>query len=178
MGSQKYPDEDKFGQFIAENGGYTNASTDWEWTRYYYSITKEHLAESLDIFGQLFVHPLLSQGGMDREIEAIESEFKGNFTSDSSRILQLLCEEADEGSNVRRFGWGNKKTLKVEGSWEEVKSFWQKEYGAERIKLVVHSAGVESVEKTIKEIYGAIPSRHIEAPNYQISCPHVKSADQ
>ena len=91
MGSATYPEEDAFGSFIAAHGGYTNAYTDWEATCYYYSIMEANLQESLQIFGSIFISPLLSLGGMDREIESIESEFKGNFVKDSSRVLQVLC---------------------------------------------------------------------------------------
>ena len=43
MGSKKYPDEVEFGNLIAENGGYSNAYTEYEYTNYQFKINYDKL---------------------------------------------------------------------------------------------------------------------------------------
>ena len=50
MGSQKYPEENKFAKFIAEHSGSSNAFTDAERTNFHYDIEPSHFRESLDMF--------------------------------------------------------------------------------------------------------------------------------
>ena len=48
MGSGKYPDENDYEKFIAENGGSTNAFTFEDYTTYYHDIAPDALVPSLD----------------------------------------------------------------------------------------------------------------------------------
>ena len=78
---------------------------------------------------------------MDREINAIESEFKMCFPDDNVRILQILMSNtADKGHVFNRFPWGNLKSLKgsnPDSLMDDVKKFYDTYYSAERIRLVV-----------------------------------------
>lgn len=90
MGSSKYPDENAFGEFISNNGGYTNAYTENECTNYYFKVKYDSLKTALDMQAQLLAFPLLKEDAIMREIEAVNEEFEGNFSSDGVRSELLL----------------------------------------------------------------------------------------
>jgi nardilysin len=75
MGSEKYPDENAFSDFVTAHGGYSNAFTEFEYTNYQFKVDYQGLQKALDLQAHLFASPLLLQDAMEREIKAVESEF-------------------------------------------------------------------------------------------------------
>jgi len=111
MGTAKYPDENDFSEFTTKNGGSSNAYTECEATVFAFDINPKFLREALDRFAQFFVAPLMKQGSMEREAEAVDSEFKQALQNDSVRVGQMHCSLAKKGHVYNSFGWGNKKSL-------------------------------------------------------------------
>ena len=87
MGSENYPTEDAFSEFISENGGECNALTEHERTIYTFSIRYSGLYKALEMFASNFCEPLLLKDAAEREINAIESEFKMVVSDEQVRIL-------------------------------------------------------------------------------------------
>ena len=58
----------------SENGGSTNAYTSSESTNYHFDINQQHLEGALDRFAQFFISPTISQDGVEREVNAVDSE--------------------------------------------------------------------------------------------------------
>jgi len=75
MGTEKYPDENDFSDFTTKHGGSSNAYTECEMTVFAFDIQPQKLKEALDRFAQFFVAPLMKVGAMEREAEAVDSEF-------------------------------------------------------------------------------------------------------
>ncbi|VDM31825.1 unnamed protein product [Toxocara canis] len=50
LGTQKYPNENEYNKFIADNGGMDNASTFPDHTRYYFDIAPAHLKVAASCF--------------------------------------------------------------------------------------------------------------------------------
>jgi insulysin len=73
MGTEKYPIENEYSQFLNEHGGNSNAFTDSENTNYYFDVGHAHLEHSLDIFAQFFIHPLFNASSTERELCAVDS---------------------------------------------------------------------------------------------------------
>lgn len=112
MGSQKYPGENEFGDFISSNGGSTNAYTEFEYTNYQFSIKSNCLERALDLQANLLANPLLSKDALHREIQAVNSEFEGHFSSDSVRGELIEKEHIEDKDHpIFQFGWGNMKSL-------------------------------------------------------------------
>lgn len=68
------------------------------------------------MFAQFFVDPLLLPDAVDRELNAIESEFQLAKNSDSCRVQQLLFHTSGREKKDHPFGtfsWGNLNSLKV-----------------------------------------------------------------
>lgn len=73
MGSEKYPRENDFDDYVEHRGGSSNACTDGDYTLFFFDIQRAHFEEALDKFANFFIAPLLSQDCVDRELEAVHS---------------------------------------------------------------------------------------------------------
>lgn len=73
MGSEKYPKENEYGDYLAKHSGHSNAYTASDSTNYYFEIGPEYLEGALDRFAQFFIAPLFDPSCTDREIRAVDS---------------------------------------------------------------------------------------------------------
>ena len=85
MGSEKYPEEDGYNQHVASNGGECNAYTEFEWTNYQFKVAYKGLQKTIDMLASAFLSPKLSPDAVERELDAIESEFQMNYQEDNVR---------------------------------------------------------------------------------------------
>ena len=76
MGTKKYPQENAYDAFLSKNGGSDNAYTEMEHTMYHLEISQEKFFDALDMLAQFFIHPLLLEDAVDRELNSIESVVK------------------------------------------------------------------------------------------------------
>lgn len=143
MGSEKYPGENEYDSFITSNGGYCNAYTECEYTLYNFDIPYEHFFNALDIFANCFISPLLNNESSSRELKAIESEFQTACTSDEARLEDLMCHFAESTHIIRKFFWGNIKSLQTDPLYsgvnvnETLRNYYNQYYYPENAKLVV-----------------------------------------
>ncbi|KAJ2481024.1 metalloprotease [Coemansia sp. RSA 2131] len=86
MGSAKYPAENEYTQYIANNLGEYNAYTANTETTFYFSIANQAFEGAFDRFSRFFIDPLLLANSVDREVNAVDSEYKGNLQSDESQL--------------------------------------------------------------------------------------------
>jgi hypothetical protein len=82
LGTERYPDESNFDQFCSSCAGYSNAWTSLDHTVYHFIVTHDHLKDTLDRFSAFFSCPLLSEGGTEREMHAVDSEHNKNLQDD------------------------------------------------------------------------------------------------
>ena len=111
MGSKKFPKENGYAKFVQDNGGSENACTGCEHTTFFFEIQRNCFSEALNMFSQFFIEPLMVKNAMDREREAVDSEFQGNMPSDGRRLGQLFKSIAKKNHPVSKFGAGNKQSL-------------------------------------------------------------------
>eukprot|EP01041_Mallomonas_annulata_P011181 gene11181-23360_t len=143
MGSAKYPDENEYESFISSHGGECNACTEGEFTSYYFDVLSEYFLPALDIFAQCFISPKLLLDSADRELQAIENEFRMASTEDSVRRQQLFCHCCNPNHVLNKFSWGNMKSLKTIPQQNKVdmsqmlRSFYETHYQPQNMKLVV-----------------------------------------
>ncbi|CAO1435225.1 unnamed protein product [Diamesa serratosioi] len=143
MGSKKYPLENELDEFITKNGGNSNAWTENEYTAFYFEIVEKSLVQAIDIFSQLFISPLILKNSMQKEIEAVESEFQNTINDDGTRIYQLLASLADESHPASTFSWGNLRSLQTDEDNDKLNNklheFRKLHYVAEKIYLCIES---------------------------------------
>ncbi|XP_065906248.1 nardilysin-like [Dysidea avara] len=177
MGSNKYPEENGFDAFITKHGGYSNASTDCERTIFQFSIPPEHFQEGLDMFAHFFVHPLLNQSSVDREIEAVDSEFHLASQVDGCRLQQLWSHIAVDNHPMANFLWGNHVSLKKNPSeqgintHDRVKQFYSQYYCSKYMTLAVMSQdSLGDLERWVTESFSGIPNCDRPRPSFS-TCP-------
>lgn len=137
MGTKKFPEEAFFHEFILKHGGYTNAFTTLENTCYYYTIQHKYIEESLDIFSQFFIEPLLKSSAINRELTAVHSEHEKNINDDNWRheeILKVICLP---DHTYKNFGTGNYSTLKSPKLEQHVRDFYNSYYSSDRMTLMI-----------------------------------------
>eukprot|EP00158_Paraphelidium_tribonemae_P009917 Partr_v1_DN29000_c0_g1_i2_m25173 putative insulin-degrading enzyme len=76
MGTEKYPKENEYTEYLNNHGGSSNAYTAAVNTNYYFEVNHDHFDGALDRFAQFFVAPLFLRDAVDRELMAVDSEFK------------------------------------------------------------------------------------------------------
>ncbi|XP_077390047.1 nardilysin b isoform X2 [Festucalex cinctus] len=165
MGSQKYPAENGFDAFLKKHGGNDNASTDCERTIFQFDVQKKHFREALDRWAQFFICPLMIQDAMDREVEAVDSEYQLARPSDSHRKEMLFGSLAVPGHPMSKFCWGNAQTLKEEprergiNTYQRLRQFWTRFYSAHYMTLAVQSKEtLDTLEAWVREIFIHIPN--------------------
>ncbi|KAL3920974.1 MAG: hypothetical protein SGILL_002995 [Bacillariaceae sp.] len=164
----KYPSEDEYEGFLSKFGGSCNAYTDMEDTNYYFSITtqnadpdttSEGLSGGLDRLAQFFISPKFEENMVDRELRAIDSEYRNGKTSDVWRNYQFLKAVANQKHPFSNFGCGNYESLSSKGSpVGELKKFWETYYRTSNMRLaVVGSSSLDALQKTVEDTFGNVP---------------------
>ncbi|KAJ8712937.1 hypothetical protein PYW08_008241 [Mythimna loreyi] len=172
MGSEKYPKENEFDSFIKKKGGSDNASTDCEVTTFYFEIQEKYLPKAMDMFSQFFVSPLMNKEAMQREREAIESEFAIASPSDSNRKDQLLSSLFPEGHPARTFTWGNLRSLKDDINDDEklhlaAHAFRKRHYSAHRMTVAVQARmDLSALEEYVVNTFGHIPTNKLPSEDF------------
>jgi len=163
MGSDKYPKENSFDAFNRKYGGFDNASTDCETTLFYFEIPRKNLLEGLDRFAQFFISPLMKKESMQREREAVDSEFEMALPSDYNRIAQIYGGIAD-GHPMAKFMWGNTLSLSVDGMddtkmHQRLHEFRLRHYSSQYMTLAVQSQhDLDTMQGWIENIFSLVPN--------------------
>ncbi|KAH7107595.1 Metalloenzyme, LuxS/M16 peptidase-like protein [Auriculariales sp. MPI-PUGE-AT-0066] len=111
MGTEQFPRENEYGDYISSHGGRTNAYTAASDTNYYFSVGADHLPGALQLFSGFFHSPLFSSSCTSRELHAVDSEHKKNLQSDSWRLFQMSKSLSKPGHVWSKFGSGNMLSL-------------------------------------------------------------------
>ncbi|KAI8322218.1 hypothetical protein GQ54DRAFT_339488 [Martensiomyces pterosporus] len=145
MSSEKYPGEDEYRSYISDHGGHCNACTDIASTCYYFSIRSDALEGALDRFSQFFISPRFDADCVDREVRAVDSEFKGYLQSDGRRRHEIFKATSSPNHPFSLFNVGNLETLKVAAEKrgvdlrEELIKYYNARYSADIMNLAIVS---------------------------------------
>jgi insulysin len=90
MGTEKYPNENEYSEYIKNNGGYNNAYTSLINTNYHFECSNEAFEGALDRFAQFFIAPLLGADQTDREMNAVDSEYNMSLQNDGWRKYMMM----------------------------------------------------------------------------------------
>jgi len=171
--SEKYPVEDEYSKFISDHGGHTNAWTASEDTNYQFDVNAEHLDAALDRFAQFFIAPLISADGVEREINAVDSEHGKNLQQDAWRQMQLAKHTANPAHPWSRFATGNLSTLGTGPKSaqldvrEAVCDFHQKHYSANLMRLAVMGRqSLDELQALVTDKFSAVPNHNLPVPKF------------
>ncbi|WVN84998.1 uncharacterized protein L203_100135 [Cryptococcus depauperatus CBS 7841] len=164
MGSEKYPGENDFTKYLSNHNGYYNAATSMDSTEHYFNVSPEAFESALDRFAAHFVQPLFKEETVEREIMAVDSEYKNTIQNDSRRVGSVQKHLFKANHPARKFNVGNYNTLwttpKADGRnpRQELIDWWKKEYCPRRMKLaVISKEDVVQLEEWVKEKFGGLP---------------------
>ncbi|KAH0555669.1 hypothetical protein GP486_006386 [Trichoglossum hirsutum] len=189
MGTEKYPKENDYLQYLNANSGWANAYTAATSTNFYFEVaaaphvevsatldsnsnTSGHsqspLYGALDRFAQFFIAPLFDASTLDRELRAVDSENKNNLQSDSRRLLQVGKSLSNPDHHYCRFSTGNLETLRDNPKErgidvrDEFMKFHDREYSANRMKLVVLGReSLDVLESWVVGMFWAVPNKDL-----------------
>ncbi|PHH91307.1 hypothetical protein CDD83_1011 [Cordyceps sp. RAO-2017] len=181
MGTNKFPVENEYGQYLAANSGSSNAYTACTSTNYFFDVAAKPandqdpsdanpspLREALDRFAQFFIEPLFLSSTLDRELRAVDSENKKNLQNDTWRLHQLEKSLSNPRHPYCHFSTGNFEVLKTipESRGINVRDkfieFHDKHYSANRMKLVVLGREpLDLLQKWVVELFSPIVNKNL-----------------
>lgn len=168
MGTEKYPSENEYAQYLTDHAGTFNAYTAAERTNFYFEVAHEYLSGALDRFSQFFIAPLFSASCTARELCAVDSENKKNLQNDVWRIMQVEKHLSNPAHPVHKFSTGNTETLgsKPQARGVDVRAeiikFYKQYYTASAMKLVIIGReNLDDLEKLAAQ-FKAVPDPHPE----------------
>lgn len=172
LGTKKYPDADEYQDFIAGHGGTHNAFTSATHTNYFFDIKHEQFESALDRFAQFFISPLFNAKYVERERNAVNSEYTAKYTDEYRRIRDVYREIALPGHPVNRFSVGNLDTLQVTKPRDlrkDLIDFYDTHYSADRMGLVVISNQPLAVlHDWIMDKFSSVPNRKLQGlPDFE-----------
>lgn len=157
MGTEKFPQENSFSNFLSENAGESNAFTDHEDCNFYFKVSPDQFPAALDMFSQFFISPLFNESSMARELKSIDSEFHKNLHEDLWRVQQVLYTSFE--APIDHFSLGNSSTLNDPNIREKIIEFYSKLYSADLMYLVIY--GCESLDEleAMAQVFNLIPNK-------------------
>uniref|UniRef100_A0A8C4Z924 Insulin-degrading enzyme n=1 Tax=Gadus morhua TaxID=8049 RepID=A0A8C4Z924_GADMO len=167
LGTEKYPKENEYSQFLSEHAGSSNAFTSGEHTNYYFDVSHEHLEGALDRFAQFFLCPLFDESCKDREVNAVDSEHEKNLMNDAWRLFQLEKATGNPDHPFSKFGTGNKLTLETRPSKEgvdirqELLKFHSTYYSSNLMGLcVLGRESLEDLTSMVVKLFGEVENKN------------------
>jgi len=162
LGTKKYPDADEYQQFIAQHGGSRNAYTAKEHTNYFFDIENASLEPMLDRFSQFFIAPLFNPEFVEREKNAVHSEYVGKIKSDSRRFYAAMQQAFNPKSAYAKFSVGSLETLADRENnlvRDDLLKFYKTHYSANKMRLVVlANEPLPTLKKWVTDKFSAIPN--------------------
>ena len=163
IGTEKYPQVDSFQQYITANGGSSNAYTALDHTNYFFDIKNSAIEEALDRFGHFFIDPLLSREYVEREKNAVHSEYQMQIKDDGWRGYMVSKQALNPEHPGHRFTIGSLTTLKGDVK-AELDTWFAENYSADQMGLVVLSnATLDELQALVEPLFIQIPNNNLGA---------------
>lgn len=148
MGTDKYPDVEEYRRFVEAHGGSTNAGTGGETTSYFFQVEHSALDGAFDRFARFFVAPVLDPAYVERERNAVNSEYTLKIQDEARRTRQVRKVNTNPAHPESKFSVGNHDTLADrEGSpvYEDLRELYDAHYRADQMTVAV--IGRESLDE-------------------------------
>ena len=172
LGTEKYPKVGEFQSYISQHGGSNNAWTGTEHTCFFFDVTPSAFDNALDRFSQFFTAPLFNSEALDKERQAVESEYKLKLNDDSRRLYQVHKEVVNQQHPFSKFSVGNLETLgdrNCESIRDEIIDFHYQQYSADLMTLaVVGPQELDQLEQWCCEKFSSIPNHHLAGKSVEV----------
>lgn len=172
LGTEKYPKVGEFQSYISQHGGANNAWTGTEHTCFFFDVTPNAFESALDRFSQFFSAPLFNPEALDKERQAVDSEYKLKLNDDSRRLYQVHKEVVNQKHPFSKFSVGNLETLSDRNGKsirDEIVDFHYNEYSADLMTLaVVGPQKLDELEQWCREQFSSIPNHHLAGKSVSV----------
>ena len=161
IGTEKYPEPDGYFSYVQAHGGSSNAYTSSEVTNYFFDIQPQAFREGLDRFAHFFISPLFQKEYVEREKNAVNSEYKMQIKDDGWRGFVAQKVAVNPEHPVSRFNIGTLDTLDgdVHGA---LLAWFESHYSANQMGLVVLSnETLDDMQPWITELFSQIENRDL-----------------
>lgn len=169
LGTEKYPEAGEYQAFISQHGGNHNAFTAPEHTNYFFDIDSNFLEPALDRFAQFFIAPLFDAEYVERERNAVHSEYLARINDDGRRILDVYREIFNPAHPSAQFSVGSLETLadrEEDLVRDALIAFYEQYYSADLMTLVVlGKEPLDELQKMVTSRFGKVPPRSPSLPD-------------
>lgn len=160
LGTDQYPNPDDYLNYISDHGGNHNAFTAFDHTNYFFDIDPDYLHDGLKRFSRFFIASLMSAQYVERERNAVDSEFQSKLRDDPWRNMSVLKQAINPEHPYSRFSIGNNTTLPNDSVRTALLKFYQTYYSADRMAVVI--IGKENTDTLMtwgKTLFSAVEKR-------------------
>lgn len=162
LGTDRFPEAGEYQQFISTQGGSHNAYTSPEHTNYFFDVDPAGLAGALDRFSRFFIAPTLDPVYVEREVNAVHSEYQSKLKDEARRGFEATKQGLNPAHPFSGFGAGNLETLNKPGLLEALNRFYVDEYSADRMALVVLGRDdLDTLESMVRARFADVPNRNL-----------------
>lgn len=166
LGTKDFPKPDEYSTYMETHGGWDNAYTSDEVTNYMFEVDNGAVEGALQRFSRFFVSPLFDGTYLEREKNAVHSEFEKNIKQDNWREDRYVNTLAKKSHPYSKFSTGSLKTLGTV-SREDVIQFYRKYYSSNNMKLVIMSAQpMEQLRQLSEKYFSDVPNFNVAKPKY------------
>lgn len=120
------------------------------------------LLKRLTVFSQFFIAPLFNAEALDKERQAVDSEYKLKIKDESRRLYQVQKETINPQHPFSKFSVGNQHTLgdrENSSIRDEIIEFYRSHYSAKLMTLsLIGSQSFDELEAWAERYFAAIPN--------------------
>ncbi|MCV6605303.1 MAG: insulinase family protein, partial [Porticoccaceae bacterium] len=161
LGTEKYPDSAEYNEYLDSNGGSHNAYTSYDVTNYHFSVDNSAYEGALDRFAQFFIKPLFTEKYVDREKNAVHSEYYTRIEKDPIRNIEVFENTINPAHPAFKFNAGNLDTLSDKPdrpARDELIDFYETYYSADLMTLaLVSNKSLDELEQLARDKFSAVP---------------------
>lgn len=161
MGTTAHPDPDAFTRFVEERGGNRDATTHSDHTTFVFEIPRDDFPEGLGRFADFFSEPALAPEAIERERQAVHSEFSLRREDEGRRLASVLRQGRPLDHPMARFGVGTEDTLGDRPGSDlraDLLAFREANYTGDQITVaLVDRRSLDGLEELAREAFADVP---------------------
>lgn len=170
LGTKTYPTAGEYQSFINQHGGMHNAFTAAEHTNYFFQVDANQLKGSLDRFSRFFYEPLFTEEYVQREKNAVHSEYQSKYRDDYRRMQYVDKSLMNPEHPASRFATGSLETLSDNESSkvrDDLIEFYNRYYSANLMTLVIYGPqSLSELETWAEELFSPIKDKQSVIDDY------------
>lgn len=162
LGTEKYPNPDEYSEFMARHNGMHNAYTADDHTNYMFEINNNALPEALDRFADFFKAPLFTPEYVEKEVNAVNSEWSMQRANDGFVMFALNNITLNPAHPIARFRIGNNESLSDKENSKLLPTmveFYQRYYSANLMTVALAgNRSLDELEQLARDAFSDIPN--------------------